>query len=98
VQIASILKVVSFVIRVSSGASFDYTYRGRPCAWHKDMQPLSDCALKDSCYRMQVQAKAFLAIAYDNKDDFELLGSFILKGITSNAPWVEEAAAHSSRP
>ena len=46
---------------------------------------------------MQVQADAFLAIAFDNKDDSELLG-FILKGITSNAPWIEEAAAQAFRP
>jgi len=47
---------------------------------------------------MQVQADAFLAIVFDNKNDFELLGSFIVKGITSNAPWVGEAAAQGFRP
>ena len=71
--------MVSFFVRVRPGASFGYTYGGRPCTWRKDVQHMSDCALEDSCHRMQVQADTFVAIASYTKDDFELLG-FTLKG------------------
>lgn len=43
---------------------------------------------------MQVQGDAFLARVFDNEDDFERL-DFTLREVSSNSPWVKEAAAQN---